>query len=98
MSKPTISLEQMPSQLTVRHLLIRVPFWEMVVGENMQKPAVELTHMPSRADFNAVKARAHDDCECTEEMKLMHKETRVTCKPCAARSLMNGIATLSEKL
>lgn len=64
----------------------------------MSKPTIELEQMPSRDDFNAVKARAHDECECTEQMKLVYKETGVSCKSCAARLLMNGIATLSEKL
>ena len=64
----------------------------------MSEPTVELEQMPSREDFEAVRARANDECECTEEIKLVFKETGVSCKPCAARQCMNGIATLSEKL
>lgn len=64
----------------------------------MKTPTVELTQMPSRPDFEAVRTCAHDECECTEEMRLMFKETGVSCKPCAARHTLNGLATLSEKM
>jgi hypothetical protein len=64
----------------------------------MRESTIPLTQMPSRDDFEAVRARAHDECECTEEMRLVFKETGVSCKSCAARHTLNGIATLSESL
>jgi hypothetical protein len=64
----------------------------------MNKPTIELEQMPTREDFEAVRARANDECECADKVKLMFKETGVSCKPCAARQTMNMIATLSEKL
>jgi len=64
----------------------------------MSEQTVELKHDATREDFYAVKDAAEAACDCTEEMKLMFKETGVSCKPCAARHVLNGLATLSETL
>ena len=64
----------------------------------MIEPMIPLEYHPTVEDFRAVKDAAARECECTNEMRLVYKETKVSCKPCAARLLCNGLSTLSEEL
>lgn len=60
---------------------------------------IELNRDVAVEDYEAVKLEATKECECTDDMKvgLVHGDETV-CKPCAARQVLNGIASLADKL
>jgi hypothetical protein len=48
-------------------------------------------------DLNEVRKASERDCECTDAQRLA-PEMGVYCKPCAARSILNGIISLVKRL
>lgn len=65
----------------------------------MGTPNIKLVRVPTPDEFCLVDDASAKPCGCTEEMKasLKHGDETI-CKPCAARQLLNGIATLAETL
>jgi hypothetical protein len=55
--------------------------------------------MPSATEYRQVLDAATEDCYCTAAMRAGIIQTGdEMCKPCAARTLVNGIVTLAGKL
>lgn len=44
----------------------------------------------------AVKNASLRPCVCTDEMKARKRSNGVMCKPCCARTIINGVASLGE--
>jgi len=65
----------------------------------MATPNIRLVRVPTPDDFCKVDDASTQQCTCTEAMKagLEHGDETI-CKPCAARQLLNGIATLADTL
>jgi hypothetical protein len=65
----------------------------------MGTPNIRLIRVPKPDDFCKVDDASARPCECSEQMKagLAHGDETL-CKPCAARQLLNGIATLADQL
>ena len=65
----------------------------------MSAANIELVRAPTPDEFCLVDDAARKPCECAEQMKaaLTHGDETM-CKPCAARQLLNGIASLAETL
>lgn len=51
-------------------------------------------------DLNELKQASERNCECTHQMRegLEMNGEQVTCKPCAARSVLNQIKSLAPRL
>lgn len=60
---------------------------------------IELTRMPKREDFLRIIKAGEGPCACEPAMFTdAAKAEGLTCKPCAARFVLNGVVTLSERL
>lgn len=59
---------------------------------------IRLVKTPSIEDYESILFTAQLPCECTAKMKMKKAKGDVTCKRCAARSILNGIITLAETL
>ena len=56
-------------------------------------PTITLDRPPTQAEHDAVALASQQPCECEGD-----RPADATCKPCAARSVLNGVVTLAGTL
>lgn len=69
------------------------------MSDKRTRPNIKLTRIPTPDDFCRVDDESKKQCVCSDALiqGLEHGDETI-CKPCAARQVLNGVASLAAQI